>query len=214
MVKVGLTGGIATGKSTVAKIVKSMGIPVIDTDRIAREVVEPGTEGHRKLVEAFGEGILNPDGTVNRALLGRMVFSDREKLKKLESILHPLITSKLRQELSWLEGEGHPVVVIEVPLLFEKGLDRNMDYTVVVYAPLEEQLKRLIKRDGLSRDEAISRIKSQMPIEEKRSLADFVIDNTGDLKELERKTKEVFERILDEASRKHKKHRGSEETHR
>ncbi len=195
MIKVGLTGGIATGKSTVASIFRRMGVPVIDSDAIAREVVEPGTEGYKRVVEAFGPEILDGNGRVDRRRLGALVFSSPDRRRLLESILHPLITERIHGELERHRRRGADVVVVEVPLLFEKGLDRQMDFTVVVYAPEDVQLKRLMERDGLSEEEARARIRSQMPVDEKAKLADYVIENTGSLKELEEQTRWVLEQV-------------------
>ena len=197
LVKIGLAGGIGTGKSTVASMLKEMGIPVINSDEVAREVTEPGSEGYKKVVEAFGRGILNSDGTINRKKLGSIVFSDESKRRILEKILHPLILGRIRARLDELKRAGCEFVVLEVPLLFEKGLDRNMDFNVVVYTDEKTQLERLTRRDGLTLKEALSRIKSQMPLSEKVKRADFVIDNSGDLSYTKRQVEEMWKRILE-----------------
>ncbi len=199
MLKVGLTGGIATGKSTVARMFQEHGIPVVNSDLVAREVVEPGTEGHKLVVEAFGKEILNPDGSINRKRLGELVFSDPQKRKRLEEILHPLITRRMGQKLEALEKAGVPLVVVEVPLLFEKGLQRSMDFTVVVRAPEKVQIKRLMQREGLSKQQALKRIKSQMPLEDKVKMADFVIDNSGDLEATKKQVSHVIKHLMEMA---------------
>ena len=198
LVKIGLTGGIGTGKSTVASMLKEMGIPVINSDEVAREVTEPGSEGYKKVVEALGREILNSDGTINRKKLGSIVFSDESKRRILEEILHPLILKRIRAKLDELKKAGCEFVVLEVPLLFEKGLDRNMDFNVVVYTDEKTQLERLTKRDGLTLKEALSRIRSQMPLSEKVKRADFVIDNSGNLSHTKRQVEEMWKCILEQ----------------
>lgn len=202
IVKVGLTGGIATGKSTVARILEDrLGIPVINSDQIARDVVKKGQIGYKHVVEAFGDGILDSSGEIDRAKLGKLVFDDPQKRRLLESILHPLITQEIDRRVKEKEQEGHKLIVLEIPLLFEKGLQNRVDYTVVVYAPEEQQLDRLMKRDGLSLEEAKKRLKAQIPIDEKIKLADFVIDNSKGVNYTEEQTLKVFNEILRNASR-------------
>ncbi len=202
IVKVGLTGGIATGKSTVARILEDrLGIPVINSDQIARDVVKKGRIGYKRVVEVFGHGILDSSGEIDRAKLGKLVFDDPQKRRLLESILHPLITQEIDRRVKEKEQEGHKLIVLEIPLLFEKGLQNRVDYTVVVYAPEEQQLDRLMKRDGLSLEEAKKRLKAQIPIDEKIKLADFVIDNSKGVNYTEEQTLKVFNEILRNASR-------------
>ena len=198
LIKIGLTGGIATGKSTVANIFKRFGIPVINSDEAAREVVVPGTEGYKKVVEAFGKEILLPNGEINRKKLAEIIFSNPEKKKKLEEILHPLIDKDIQQKLQVIEEQGQKLVVLEVPLLFEKGWDKRMHYTVTVTAPLELQIERLTQRDKIDRKEALKRIKNQMPLEEKIKRSHFVIDNSQGPKELEEQVKRILKRITHE----------------
>ncbi len=202
IVKVGLTGGIATGKSTVARILEDrLGVPVINSDQIARDVVKKGRVGYKRVVEVFGHGILDNSGEIDRAKLGKLVFDDPQKRRLLESILHPLITQEIDRRLKEKEQEDHKLIVLEIPLLFEKGLQNRVDYTVVVYAPEEQQLERLMQRDGLSLEEAKKRLKAQIPIDEKVKLADFVIDNSKGVNYTEKQTLKVFNEILRNASR-------------
>jgi len=196
VIKIGLTGGIATGKSSVLKIFEEEGIRTINVDEIARQITRKEEEGYRRVVEAFGKEILRENGEIDRKKLGKLVFSDEKKRKELEKILHPLIVERMRKLLEEFERE-HPCepVVIEVPLLFEVELDREMDITVVVYAPQEIQIERLMMRDGLTKEEAVKRLKSQIPIEEKRKLADVVIDNSKSPEETRKQVKTFIKRI-------------------
>lgn len=186
-VVLGLTGGIATGKTTASNFFKARGIPVIDSDIIAREVVEVGTPGLALVVAEFGAEILLEDGSLNRKKLGSIIFSDGKRRKKLDEIL----ANELNEAISlairkWL-AEDVSLVVVDVPLLFEASYDQTVDETMVIYVPEEIQLQRLMARDGLSEQEARQRILSQWPIEEKRKLADVVIDNSGTQEETEKK---------------------------
>ena len=180
--RIGLTGGIATGKSTVAKIFSELGFFVINADELARKVVEKGTYGWKKVVETFGREILLPNGSIDRKKLGNIVFSNLEAKKKLERIIHPLVIDEMEKILKVFEKE-HPCepIIIEIPLLFEVGLHKKMDKTIVVYAPKNVQIERMMKRDGLTYQEAEMRLKNQMDIEEKRKLADYVVDNSSSL---------------------------------
>ncbi|WP_067932148.1 dephospho-CoA kinase [Alicyclobacillus kakegawensis] len=189
---VGLTGGIATGKSTVSNMLRELGAYVVDADVWARRVVEPGTDGWREVVEAFGPDVLRPDGSLNRAALAAIVFHDQEARRRLNAITHPRVRRGMRSESDayLAEHPGHPVIW-DVPLLFEGETRRMVQRTVVVYADEATQLARLMARNGYSQAEAEARIRAQMPIEEKRRLADYVIDNTGTLEH----TREQVERV-------------------
>lgn len=182
---IGLTGGIATGKSTVSNIIKSQGIPVVDADIISREVVMPDKEAYRKIVASFGEQILNDDKTINRAGLGEIIFNDSEKRTMLNEIVHPAVRNEMRRQADLYQRSGESLVVMDIPLLFESNLTHMVDRTWLVYAAPELQLQRLINRDHFSEKQALSRIHSQMPITEKKELADVVIMNNGSLAELE-----------------------------
>ncbi|MCP9471962.1 MAG: dephospho-CoA kinase [Nitrospira sp.] len=196
MVLVGLTGGVATGKSTVASMFKRCGAVVIDADALARSVVEPGKPAWREIVKSFGKTVLNPDRTINRRVLGGIVFRDPEQLRRLERIVHPRVSRAQRRLVrSAFARDPRAVVVYDVPLLFEAGIERTVDHIIVVSADRDIQIARLQNRDGLSRADAIRRIKSQMPLAKKRRLADFVLDGTMSKHALFRRVKTLFQRF-------------------
>ena len=176
----GLTGGIGTGKSSALKAFESRGAATICLDRLAKEQAKPGREGYRAILKAFGPCILNDDKTINRALLGRVIFSDKRAKLGLERVTHPLILKEMKR----LIGKSTGLVVVDVPLLFEKKLQKNFDATMVIACRPQKQLQRIIKRDGLNSKEARLRIKAQMPLDEKRRMADVFINNDNDLKHL------------------------------
>jgi dephospho-CoA kinase len=193
MLVVGLTGGIATGKSTVGKMFARLGARRIDTDRLAREVVEPGQPGLAAVVARFGGEVLTADGRLDRKALGKIVFHDAGLRKELEAILHPLIGELMREELRAAEAAGDCIVLVEVPLLYETGFQRETDRVIVVTADRETQLARLKERDGLDEAEAMRRIAAQMPLSEKAARADYVIDNSGSLAETEKQVEAVWQ---------------------
>ncbi len=168
---IGLTGGIACGKSLVSGFFRDLGMPVIDADQIARQVVEPGQEAYQKILTHFG--------TLHRAQLAEIIFSDPEKKKVLESITHPAIFKEIAEQVRQLIGQGQQKIVIDAALLFESGLDKQMDWKILVRVDPVLQLKRLIERDHLSELQAKTRLEAQMPPSEKEKLAHFVIDNSG-----------------------------------
>jgi len=177
---VGLTGSIATGKSTVSRMFAHLGARVIDADLLAREVVMPGQAAHARIVEEFGPQVVHEDGSLDRKALGAVVFGDAAKRKRLEEITHPAIGLRQQRILSVLDEEAFEGVVIwDAALLFEGGGVAKMDRVVVVYADPETERRRLMERDGLSDADARARIGSQMPVAEKAKLADHVIDNSG-----------------------------------
>ena len=179
MVRIGLTGGIGSGKSTVAKMLAQKGAVVIDADVIAREVVEPGQPALAALVEAFGDGILNDDGTLHRAGLANLAFATPEATARLNAIMHPLIAE--RSDRLVAEAPADAVLVYDMPLLFETGQQHNVDKVVVVDVPLDLQILRATKIRGLDKSDVMRRIAAQMPREERVAKADVVIDNDGDL---------------------------------
>ena len=193
MVKVGLTGGIGAGKSEVSRLLASYGAVIVDADKIAREVVEPGTPGLAAVVEEFGDGVLTPDGTLDRPKLGGIVFADPEKLKALNAIVHPLVGARSAE----LEAAAGPdaVVVHDVPLLTENGLAPLYDLVVVVDAAPQTQLDRLVRLRGMAEDEAKSRMAAQATREQRLAAADLVIDNNGPLEALEPQVRAVWERL-------------------
>ncbi|MFE1243636.1 dephospho-CoA kinase [Fictibacillus sp. NPDC058756] len=184
---IGLTGGIATGKSTASLILSEQGIPVIDADIIAREVVMPGKEAYEKIVAFFGDDVLLSDKTLNRARLGEIIFNNSEKRLKLNEIVHPAVRSEMKKQAELHLSDGNPLVIMDIPLLFESKLTHMVDETWLIYTHPDLQLRRLMERDGYSEEQALSRIKSQMPIDEKKELADVVIENNGTKEDLKQK---------------------------
>ncbi|KAL6217258.1 hypothetical protein ACLB2K_010475 [Fragaria x ananassa] len=189
---VGLTGGISSGKSTVSNLFKAHDIPVVDADLVARDVLKKGTGGWKKVVSAFGQDILQPDGEVDRPKLGQIVFSNPEKRQLLNRLLAPYISSGIFWEISKLWLKGFKVIVLDVPLLFEAKMDRWTKPIIVVWVNPETQLKRLMLRDSTSEDDALNRINAQMSLDLKRDKADIVIDNTGSREDLEEKFRSVL----------------------
>jgi dephospho-CoA kinase len=195
MLKVGLTGSIAVGKSQVVRMFAELGCHVIDADRIARDVVAPETEGLKSVVATFGD-VLNPDGTLDRPKLGQMVFADEAKRQKLNSLLHPLIIAAQDDQIRELESrDPEGIVIIDAALMIESGGYERLDKLVVVYCDPEIELERLMKRDGLSRTAAQARINTQMPQEEKKKYADHLIDTSGSLDATRGQVVTVFEQL-------------------
>ena len=196
MILVGLTGGIATGKSTVAGMFKRCGATVIDADALAREVVLPGKPAWREIVSTFGKTVLNPDHTLNRQALGTMVFGHPAKLRRLERIIHPRVArEQIRLTKQAARNDPKAVAIYDVPLLFEAGIDTRVDTTIVVTADRETQIARLKKRNGLSRAEALRRIKSQMPLADKRRRADYTLDGTLPLPQLKKQVRSLYQSL-------------------
>lgn len=182
-VVIGLTGSIATGKSTVSLMFDDYGIPVVDADKLSREVVKPGRDAYQQIVSVFGEGILREDHTLDRKALGEIVFNNDEKRKQLNEIVHPAVRSEMVRKRDQYLMQGDKAVVLDIPLLFESQLTDYVDKTLVVAVEEDVQLKRLMERDGSTKEEALSRIRSQISITEKSRMADEVIDNNGSKKE-------------------------------
>ena len=196
MILVGLTGGIATGKSTVAGMFKRCGAVVIDADDLAREVVQQGRPAWRAIVIAFGKQVLNRDRSLDRHTLGTIVFRDRAKLRRLERIIHPRVArEKQRLVRQIVKRKPRAVIIYEVPLLFEAGVDKRVDQTIVVTTDRETQIARLKKRNGLTRASALQRIRAQMPLSEKRHRADYVIDGTLPKVALSRHVRHLYDRL-------------------
>lgn len=188
--RVGLTGGVASGKSTVSGMLRDLGAIIIDSDALAREVVEPGTPGLAAVVEAFGPEILAADGTLDRPALGAIVFNDEEKRRALEAILHPLIGAR---SAALAESAGpDDVVVHDIPLLAEAGIAETFDAVIVVDAPVEEQIERMLRERGWTREDAESRIAAQASRADRLAIATYVIDNTGTLEQLRARVGEVY----------------------
>lgn len=188
---VGLTGGIATGKSTVSRMFADRGAKIVDADQIARLVVEPGTEGLRQVVEAFGERVLQGE-ELNRKVLGSIIFSDEKARLRLNQILHPLIRQEMFRQTKLYKKSGAPVIIWDVPLLFESKLTDLVKKVIVVYVSEEVQLQRLQQRDELTKEEAIKRIRSQISIDKKKKLADYVIDNQGPISRTESQVDQLW----------------------
>jgi dephospho-CoA kinase len=191
----GLTGGLASGKSTVAACFRARGVPVIDADQIAREVVAPGSEGLARVVEAFGEGVLLPDGALDRARLGELIFAAPEKRRALNAILHPRIGARSAERIAALEAAGEELACYEAALLVENGLSDAFRPLVVVAVPLVVQVARAMARDGSTEEQARARIAAQLPLAAKIAAADHVIDNAGELSTTARRADEVLDAI-------------------
>jgi dephospho-CoA kinase len=196
---VGLTGGIATGKSTVSTMFAHLGAKVVDADLLAREVVMPGQPAHAEIVKEFGTDVLQEDGSLDRKRLGAIVFADAARRKRLEALTHPAIHLRQQRILSVYEEEAFEGVVIwDAALLIESGSAKRMDRVVVVVADPATELARLMARDGYSEAEARGRIASQMPLDEKVKVADYVVDNSGSRADTERRVAEVYRALLGE----------------
>ena len=191
----GLTGGIATGKSAAAAILRRLGVPVIDADELARDVVRPGQEAWKEIVDIFGPSVLRGDRTLDRKKLRKIVFDDPAARKQLEAIVHPKVRALAEERIRDLEARGHEIIVYEVPLLFEGQLQLWLRPVILVACNLTTQKKRLKERDGLSDEEARQHLDAQMSLEEKRRLADYVIENNDTLEKLEQQVKTVLNKI-------------------
>jgi dephospho-CoA kinase len=193
---IGLTGGIASGKSTVARILRELGAEVIDADQVARDLVEPGQPALDEIAAGFGREVLDEAGRLDRKKLGAIVFADAEKRRRLNGILHPRIGAETGRRVADAAARGVPVVVYEAALLVENRIHQMLDGLIVVAAPPADQLARLRARDQLDDEEALRRVAAQAPLEEKIAAADFVIDNAGPLDQTRRRTEEVWREIL------------------
>lgn len=196
MFKLGLTGGIATGKSTISTYLSSKNIPVLDADKIARQVVEPGTPGLAEIVQYFGDDILQDNQTLNRKALGQIVFNDEQALQKLNEITHPRIQQMMMDQLAVLAQSNTPLVILDIPLLLENHNEAGADAVMLVAIPKQLQLERLMNRNHLTQAEAESRIAAQMPLAEKEQLADYIIDNSGSVADTYRQVDQVINQIL------------------
>lgn len=194
----GLTGGIGSGKSTVAEMLEEYGIPVVSADELSRMVVAPGSEGLADVVEAFGSEVLDQKGELDRKKMGQIVFANPERRRQLESILHPRIRERYEQVLDALEKAGHPVMVYEVPLLFEKKLDEQDEMTAVVLvtASADNRIARVKARDSLTTEDVLARMRAQMPEEEKRQRANYIIHNDGNQDDLRQEVEYLISRFL------------------
>ncbi|MFJ7927609.1 dephospho-CoA kinase [Peribacillus sp. NPDC096622] len=189
---IGITGGIASGKSTVSLYLQELGFTIVDADLASRAVVEPGEEAYHQVVKAFGEDILLTDGNIDRVKLGSIIFNDQEKRLLLNGIVHPAVRNWMRLKTEAALSSGEETVFMDIPLLFESKLTFMVDKTILIYVDEQVQLQRLMNRNGLSETEALARINSQMPLADKKALADAVIDNNGDINETKRQVKSIL----------------------
>ena len=187
---VGLTGGISSGKSTVSSYLKQLKIPVIDADEVARKVVEPNSQGAREIRKTFGSDVFEEDGSLNRQKLGSLIFSNAENRQKLDDLLQPLIKIMILDEIEEYRQKGENMIVLDLPLLFEKQYEELCEDIIVVYIPKELQLERLMRRNQYTKQEALSRIDSQLSIEEKRKRATVLFDNQGTIQQLYRQVEQ------------------------
>ena len=203
---IGLTGGIGTGKSTVARLFSSLGAVIVDADAIVHELQAPGTPLVAEIAAAFGPDVLDAAGALDRKRVADLVFRDPERRRQLNALVHPRVGAEMARRLEAARASGAPLVVVDIPLLFEtRPRDRaaaraGFDATVLVYAPRAVQIERAMARDGCSREEAERRIAAQLPIDEKRALADHVIENGGPLAETERQVRALFAALCDAAA--------------
>ena len=195
-VLLGVTGGIASGKTTVARMLEHLGARLIDFDLLSRVVVEPGKPAWRDIIAYFGEQVLLRDKTLDRKRMAELVFRDSEKRKKLESFVHPRIFEEFRRMIKEYDPEDADIIIqVVVPLLFEGKLQHLFNKILLVYIPEEMQIARVMKRDRISREMALNMLRSQFRLEEKRSYADFIVDNSGSIEETKRQVEEVWEKL-------------------
>jgi dephospho-CoA kinase len=204
--RVALTGGIATGKSHCLRAFAALGVPTLDSDVLAREAVEPGSAGLEAVLARFGRGLVQPDGTLDRAALGRIVFADSAARRDLEAIIHPLVYAAIQARVGGPSQQAkvrdpEALSITDIPLLYESGHAQDFDRVVVAACRPDQQLERLMARDGLSEDDARRRIATQWPIDVKAGRADYVIDTSGPLADTDRQVARVLERLRGEGRR-------------
>ena len=190
---IGLTGGIACGKSTASAYLKELGACIVDTDGISRATTKKGGKGYYAVLEHFGQDLLLENGEIDRRKLGGIVFSDEKKRQELNALIHPIVIGESKEQMQAASKAGYAVCILDVPLLFESGMETLCDETWLVYVPRQEQIRRIAERDGLDAEAAAARIDSQMPLEEKLRRADRAIDNSGSVEELYAKLKSLWE---------------------
>lgn len=196
---VGLTGGIVSGKSTVASMFKDLGAEIIDVDKLGHQVILPHKPAWTKIIKLFGKDILRDDLIINREKLGKIVFADIDLLKKLNKITHPEIKKLIKKKINLIRDKAQDqekIIMIDAALIYETKINKLMDKIIVVYIEEEQQIKRLNKRNNLSRNEALQRIKSQMPIKEKIKMADYVIGNNGTIDETKEQVEKIWENLV------------------
>jgi dephospho-CoA kinase len=200
LIVAGLTGGIASGKSTVAEILCKAGAVIIDADQIARQIVAPGQPGWQEIRDVFGQAVFTPEGHLDREALGKRVFGDADARRRLEAITHPRVGAEMAAQLQRAARERtDAVVIMDIPLLFETGRTQGLAEIIVVYVPIDVQRRRLMQRNGYDAAEAEARIRSQMPLEDKVKRATLVVDNSGSLEETGRQTMAIFQRLAERA---------------
>lgn len=192
---IGLTGGIASGKTSVSSMLKEMGFPIVDADIIARRVVEKGSPVLERIKKEFGDGVLNSDGTLDRKSLGQLVFNSSKKLELLDSITHPAIIEEINRDIKALSDKGEKLCVLDAPLLIESGLDAMANKVLLVYVDDKTQLSRLMCRDYISEELALKKISSQMGFDEKKKYADYIIDNSGSLDDTRAQLEKIIAKI-------------------
>ncbi|KQL37965.1 dephospho-CoA kinase [Bacillus sp. FJAT-25509] len=192
----GLTGSIASGKSTVSNFLKELNVPIVDADIIAKEVVEIGQPAYKKIIEAFGSEILLESGEINRSFLGSIIFNNKEKRLQLNEIVHPEVRREMKEQADRYIKQGESLVILDIPLLYEGNSIELVEKVIVVTVSEENQLKRLMNRNGLSKEDALLRIASQIPVKEKAARADYVIDNNGDIEDTKRQVKDLLNKII------------------
>lgn len=193
---IGLTGGIASGKTTVSGMIRKLGIPVVCADQIAREVVRPGLPAYLEIKKYFERDLVfRKDGFINRERLGAVIFQDQKKRKRLNSIVHPVVMDRIREKMARHLKRGTEILVLDIPLLYETKLEKMCDQVVVVYAPESILLDRLVYRSGFNEEYALRRLRSQMNIEEKKERADFMIDNSGPLSKTKKQVQAWIARL-------------------
>ncbi|MBS1242515.1 MAG: dephospho-CoA kinase [Nitrospirae bacterium] len=203
MLIVGLTGGIASGKSLVTRVLRDLGAHIIDADKIVHDLLAPGQDACREVVGHFGKGIQLPDGSIDRRKLGDIIFNHPEERAWLNQCIHPRVFEAYNHQVRHLsERQPDAIVIMDAALLIETGYHKHMDRLIVVYADQKAQMKRLMERDRFTLEQAMARISSQMPLDEKRKYADFVIENTGTREATEQQTREVFAKLKAEAGRR------------
>ncbi len=196
MLKVGLTGGIGSGKSTVSKMFADLGAYIFDADNEAREILANNTVVQNELISEFGTDILGPDGNINREKLARIAFQDEDHQLRLNAIVHPFVSEEFDRQFQKIEAEGkHSLLIMDAALIYESGLDPHMDYVIVVSSVMRLRMERALKRGNLTRDQILRRMELQWSDEEKSSMADYIIRNNGTEEELRRQVEEVFKQL-------------------
>jgi dephospho-CoA kinase len=195
MLKIAITGGAGSGKSTVARMFKDLGAEVLDADQIARDAVAVGTPAWQELRRLFGEDFFNLNGTLNRSRLAEKVFADPEARRRLDALIHPLVAQELQNQVAVLEGQGVELVMVEVPLLFETGRDKSFDRVIVMSVSKDDQIRRLRSRDQRGEEEIRGILQAQWPLADKVARADYVVDNSGELSYTQEQVKTIWEKL-------------------